>query len=354
MRCDYDLHARTVSIVIATGVAMAVLFGGSRPASAAGTVEVELLTEKGFPFESTRDWLDVFVGLGVKNIRINAAQIGDEAKIDTRGTDAAPVYHVTGILAVDGTLHVTGGRFKVSDKRRIGDWLKQLAEFGPNGEKKPKLAAFGLPEEQFSKLKRDLGQTVGFSTKGRRTDEVVARIAAPLARRVTIDGSAAKALAGGETVLDELSGVASGTALAAAIRPAGLILVPRQRGDEIELAITASAGAKDLWPIGWATETAPAKVLPAIIKPTNAEIEDDTPLAGALAIVAKRLEVPVLFDHNNMARKGVDLAEAKVSLPAERLTYSNVLKKMLYQANLKYELRLDEADKPILWISPLR
>lgn len=353
MRCPNPFVAKCALAVVAATWSFAVFGGGASVAEAAGTVEVELLTEKGFPFESTRAWLDVFVGLGVRNIRINAAQIGDEAKVDTRGTDAAPVYHVTGILAVDGTLHVTGGRFKVSDKRRIGDWLKQLGEFGPAGEKKPKLAAFSLPEEQFGKLKRDLAQAVGFSTKGRRADEVVARIAAPLAHRVTVDGSAAKALAGGETVLDELSGVASGTALAAAVRPAGLILVPRQRGDEIELVVTSSAGAKDLWPIGWASETAPAKLLPAIIKPTNAEIED-TPLADALAVVAKRLETPVLFDHNNLARKGIDLAEAKVSLPAERLTYSNVLKKLLYQANLKYELRVDEADKPILWISPLR
>ncbi len=339
--------------VAAAAIAVAaVVLSSGLTARAAGTVEVELLTEKGFPFESTRAWLDAFIGLGIKNVQIRAAQVGNETNIDKRGRDDAPVYHVTGILAADGTLHLPGGRFKIEHKRRLGEWLKELAEHGPGGVNKPKIAAFGLTDEQFGKLKGDMARKVGFSTKGARIGEVVARIAAPLSHRLTIDGSATKALAGGDVVLDELSDVASGTALAAAVRPAGLILVPRVRGDEIDLVVTSSAGAKELWPVGWTSETAPAKLLPAIIKPTNVEI-DETPLLDALGIVAKRLEAPVLFDHNNMARRGIDVAKASISLPAERLTYSNVLKKLLYQARLKYELRVDEADKPLLWISPL-
>jgi hypothetical protein len=334
--------------------AFAILAATPAPARAASTIEVELLTEKGFPFDGTRAWLDLFVGLGIKNIRINAAQIGDEVKVVTRGTDASPTYHITGILAADGSLHLSGGRFKLSDKRKLGGWLKEVAEFGPKGEKKPKLAAFGLPEEKFAKLKGDLAQTVGFSTKGAHADEVVARIAAPLSHRLTIDASAAKALGGGETVLDELSGIASGSALAAAVRPAGLVLVTRQTGEEIELVITSSKGAKDNWPIGWASETAPAKLLPETIKAINVDIEEDTELATMLKILADKVKAPMLFDHNNVVRKGIDLASAKVALPPERLTYSNVLRKVLYQANLKYEIRVDEADKPFLWISPLR
>jgi hypothetical protein len=339
------------SILIA---ALAIAISSETTARAAGTIEVELLTEKGFPFDATRSWLDLFVGLGIKNIRINAAQIGDEVKVVTRGTDAAPTYHITGILAADGSLHLSGGRFKISDKRRIGDWLKDVAEFGPKGEKKPKLAALGLTEEKFAKLKSDLALKVGFSTKGARIDEVVARIAAPLSHRLTIDSSAAKALATGEKVLDDLSGISSGSALAAAVRPAGLVLIPRQTGDEIELVITSSKGAKDNWPIGWASETAPAKLLPETIKAINVDIEEDTELATMLAILADKVKASVLLDHNNMARKGIDLATAKVSLPPERLTFSIVLRKVLYQANLKYEIRVDEADKPFLWISPLR
>lgn len=351
------LRAKTAAV---TGVAAAAIVGAvalgspaaAAPVQTAGTVEVELLTEKGFPFESTRAWLDLFIGLGIQNVRIRGARVGDETKIEKRGRDDAPIYHVTGILTADGTLHTPGGRFKLENKRRLGEWLKDLAEHGPLGEKKPKIVAFGLTEEQFGKLKEDLARKVGFSTKGLRIGEVVARIGAPLSHRLTIDGSATKALAGGETVLDELADVSSGTALAAAVRPAGLILVPRPRGDEVELVVTSSAGAKELWPIGWASDAAPAKLLPAVNTVKNVEI-DETPLSDAVAIVAKRLEAPVLFDHNNIARREIDLDKVSVTLPAERTTYSIVLTKLLYQARLKYELRVDEADKPLLWVSPL-
>lgn len=344
--------ASSVAAVAMTGVLLSAL---ALPAAAraAGTVEVELLTEKGFPFESTRAWLDVFTSLGIENVRIRAAQFGDETKVDKRGREDAPVYHVTGILAADGSLHLSGGRFKVEHKRRLGEWLKELAEYGPGGEKKPKIAAFGLTEDQFGKLKKDLARPVGFSTKGARTGEVVARIAAPLSHRLTIDGSATKALGGDAVVLDELSDVSSGTALAAAVRPAGLIVVPRKRGGEVELVVTTSAGAKELWPVGWASETAPAKLAPAIIQAINVDIEEGTPLLDALPVVARRLGTPVLFDHNNMARRDIDPAKAKVTIPAERLIYASLLQKMLYQGRLKYELRVDEADKALLWISPL-
>jgi hypothetical protein len=333
----------------------ALLLVGTLPLQsyAAGTVELDLVSQRGFPFELTHQWIKVFKDLGIQNVRIRAGQPGDESTITVRGSEKEPVYAVTGILAANGTLHMGGKQFKVENPRQIGDWIKELTEHGPGGAKKEKPAPFGLSLEQFSEVRKDLARKVGFSTKDKPLGEVVARIAAPLSHRLTIDGSATKALAGGEVVLDELSDVSSGTALAAALRPAGVILLPRKQGGGIELIATSSTGAKELWPIGWTSETAPGKLLPKLVEATNVEIEE-TPLAETLTIVAKRLETPVLFDHNNIARKDIDIAKVNASLPAERLTYSNVLRKLLYQGQLKYELRVDEADKPLLWISPLR
>ena len=36
------------------------------------------------------------------------------------------------------------------------------------------------------------------------------------------------------------------------------------------------------------------------------------------------------------------------------MTYSQVLGKVLMQARLKYELRVDEADKPFVWITSVK
>ena len=36
------------------------------------------------------------------------------------------------------------------------------------------------------------------------------------------------------------------------------------------------------------------------------------------------------------------------------MSYSQVLRKILSQAKLRYELRVDDADKPFLWITTVK
>jgi hypothetical protein len=44
----------------------------------------------------------------------------------------------------------------------------------------------------------------------------------------------------------------------------------------------------------------------------------------------------------------------KVSTKKARRTYASVVDEILYQAKLKAELRMDEAEKPFLWITTLK
>jgi hypothetical protein len=48
------------------------------------------------------------------------------------------------------------------------------------------------------------------------------------------------------------------------------------------------------------------------------------------------------------------LAFIQADVPEKRMTYSQILNKVLLQARLKYELRVDEADKPFLWITTVK
>ena len=43
-----------------------------------------------------------------------------------------------------------------------------------------------------------------------------------------------------------------------------------------------------------------------------------------------------------------------VSHPQHRTSYSIALRKMLFQAGLKFEVRVDEAGKPFLWVSSVK
>jgi hypothetical protein len=85
----------------------------------------------------------------------------------------------------------------------------------------------------------------------------------------------------------------------------------------------------------------------------NVEIEN-TPLAGALDAIRTRLDLPLLFDHNSLVRHRIDPTEIHVSLPAGRTYYQGALDRLLNQAQLKSDLRVDEADRPFLWISTLK
>jgi hypothetical protein len=70
--------------------------------------------------------------------------------------------------------------------------------------------------------------------------------------------------------------------------------------------------------------------------------------------VAKRLEVPALIDYNALARHGIEPEKAIVNHPQRRTSHTLLLKRTLYQAGLKSEVRVDEAGKPFLWVTTVK
>ena len=64
--------------------------------------------------------------------------------------------------------------------------------------------------------------------------------------------------------------------------------------------------------------------------------------------------LPLLWDHNGMARQSIDPDEVRVSFPSATTTFKRVLARVLSQAKLKSEVRVDEAGQPFLWIAPKR
>jgi hypothetical protein len=73
-----------------------------------------------------------------------------------------------------------------------------------------------------------------------------------------------------------------------------------------------------------------------------------------LDAVRERLNVPVLLDHNAMARHGVEPDRSFVNMPQSRTTYSLLLRRTLFQAGLKSEVRVDEAKTPFLWVTTVK
>ena len=154
-------------------------------------------------------------------------------------------------------------------------------------------------------------------------------------------------------VAEQLEGLSSGSALAYVLRPAGYCLTvrPGARGPTVEVA--RARRGQEVWPVGWEPEEKKPKTMPALYEFHNVNIQNVS-AERALNAIGRILKTPVLIDHNALARHGIDPAEAMVSYPRSRTTYSLVLRRILFQAKLKYELRVDESGSPLLWITTLK
>ena len=181
----------------------------------------------------------------------------------------------------------------------------------------------------------------------------ITRIGGTLGVPLELEAGAGGALAGVQ-VAEELQGLSCGTALAAIARPAGLVLMPRrERGGPLEYRIVKPQAGSEAWPVGWTPKQRPAEVLPVLFELLNVEIKEIA-VSEAVAAIEGRLEVPFLLDRNALALHGADPTTVQADVPSRKMSYSRVLDTVLMQARLKYELRIDEADKPFVWITTVK
>ena len=187
-------------------------------------VDLEIALEGGSVPTEARAWSEMLTKAGFSSVRIRSDK-GDSPSLETLGTAQSPVYKVIGILTKANQLVVPRGQFGLSDRAALEQWLKKLRDTGEDGINiKP--AAFGLLPKQLVAVHEALGVRVEASTLGRPTKEVAKQIADKLKYKFIADGEAQRALASDEAVADELTGISSGTALAAVLRPLGLVMFP--------------------------------------------------------------------------------------------------------------------------------
>jgi hypothetical protein len=296
-----------------------------------------------------RAWTEMLSQAGFSTVRLRSGN--DSPSLQTTGAASSPAYKVIGVLTEQGQLLLPKGRFAIGDRARLEQWVRKLRDDGEEGVTTAP-AAFGLLPRQLVAVHEALAAPVTTSTAGKPPREVAKQIAAGLTLKFTTDAAGQRALDAEDAVIDELQGLSSGTALAAILRPLGLALVPEKNGNEIRLRITDAATAKEQWPVGWPPKGNPSETLPELFKFLNVDI-DKTPLAEALAAIAGRVKAPLLYDYNALARAGVDL-NGKVSLPKTNTYYIRAMERLLSQQKLKYELRVDEANKPLLWVTTIR
>lgn len=320
-------------------------------ARAAERVDLELITEPGIPVNAAQRWLAAIKDVPFSSVRIRSANPSDQVEVRQRGGQGP--YQVTGLLTERNTLVLPGGEFRMGDTAGLRSWLAKIQEGGETRLQETE-GPFGLTPSQLVKVHEALRAPVVFSTQGQPSYDVMKRIASSLSLSFLADAETRQVMAGAEPVADELLGLTAGTALVAVLRPLGLVMAPQKQADgSIKLWITDVRRAAESWPVGWPSQKSPRETAPQLLEFLTVEIAD-TPLSQALDAIRGRLKMPLLFDHNSLARHQIDPARINVTLPAGRTYYQGAIDRLLNQAQLKSELRVDEAEKPFLWISTLK
>ena len=321
-------------------------------AQAAGMVQLELVGDRSLA-AAFQQWAKALDKGGIPNVRIRSGG-EDELKpgIETAGTPERPVYNVTGVVVSREEILLPGGRYKRSEIGRLKAWLDDLAQNGLPSQR-PAKVAFGMTQPQYDELRKALAKPVKFTTQGvarsAAVDKIVRQLSIPLK---FADGSLREV--GDDKIEDELSDLTCGTALAALLRPAGYCLIPKNSNGTMELsAVKSRPELKEIWPVGMPPEKTVQEILPKMMEflPVNVQ---NVSAATAAEAIGKRLAAPVLYDRVGLARHGIDPAKAMVALPRSQTTYSLALKKLLFQARLKFEVRVDEAGTPFLWIRTIK
>jgi len=319
-------------------------------ARAAAPVELEIATQKGFAIGGAHKWIRHLSDAGFSSIRVRQARAGDRAEVKREGAPRSPIYRVTGILSRGDVLLLPGGRFRLGDRRGLTAWIDRVRNSDKhNPERK---AAFGLTAEQLVRLHEQLAAAVDFTTRGKPAREVVIGLARATPVPITVD-PASRGVFADAKVADELRGVSAGTALAAVVRPLGLVVRPIEQGGKVTLLVVDSRKAQQSWPIGWPPKKSVRELAPKLYAILPVEIADQ-PLGPTLDVLQGRIEIPFLYDYNGLARQRIDLAKIRVSLPATKTFYKSIVSKLLSQAKLRSEVRVDEAGNPLLWISPIK
>lgn len=329
--------------------------GVSVGVAAEARVEIELATSGTFPVTAQQEWYKALTELGVDSLRIRKEQSGDKVEVKVAGSTAAPVYRVVGKLASGTRLELPGGSFSPKDRAGLAKWLAKLRTEGPQSSGATK-TPFGLNAKQFAAVNADLASRIDFSTTGISAANLLGNLSGALNYSLTVDPAMKERLAKAEPIAEELQGLTSGTAIAYALRSEGLGLLPRiGPSKKPEYTVVKPAGGELTWPVGWPLEDRkPQDLLPELFVPHNAEIEEGVALSDALDAISGLLKAPVLYDHYALARQGIDVTKAPVKFPAARTWYAKVLDKVLHQAGLKGEWRLDDSGKPLLWVTTLK
>ena len=296
-------------------------------------------------------WMKALQDVGADHVSSSALSQG-AATVEETERSGTRYIRVEGFLA-NGKLELPGGSYRLSDIGKIRDLLQKFRDDG-NETTLAQKHDFGLTRSQLISLAEKFAMPVTQPTKGKPFSAVVNAIAGQTGVSFSRDPAARAALAGQAKVTQEFKGMASGTALAALVKPLGLVLEPgREQGKQVKVIVKRPEAGKKSWPVGRELETAPVLVEPGMFQKLPVGITNRR-LDEVMVAFQQRAKIPFVYDDQVIAAEGIKVSENKVSLSAKNGTLMVMVNKLLRQTKpkrLSGKLRVDDAGKAFLWIT---
>lgn len=314
-------------------------------------VSLTIVTERGVPATSQRDWLEMVTAAGADDVRLRAHQPGDKPSLDESGTNDRPRYQLVGVLDGRGQLLLPGGSFGIRSRAELRDYLERLSADGAEGVTADR-GAFGLTRGQTTLMHDDLVLPLDTKTTGLALVDVIKAADKVTKLDFRMDDAAWRLVNDAAPIEAEFNELTIGSALAMMLKREGLVLIPtKQRGEAVVHRVARAQDVKgETWPIGWKPNRSRGELAPALSQRINAEIEGYS-LSEAMDSIAPRMALPVYWDHATMAAKKIDPQQVQVKLPRQNTPLGRVVDRLLFQARLRGDLRVDEAGTPFYWIS---
>jgi len=314
-------------------------------------IDLEVAFQPGITPTAPQQWAALLGRMDLGRVRIRAMQRDERPLLTEIESPAGPRYKLLVILSRRNELVVPGRRFRSSDQAQLRAYFARLPQ--ATADLKTKRGRFGLTEKQFRILFTELARPTDFSTTGKSLAEVLDEVSSRISVPVVRDSSVERVLRRRDPQQVELRDLSLGVVLTSSLRREGLVLVPEQpSGGSLQLRVTKIDQQIDFWPTGWPFDESPRQVVPALYQSTAVEISGYT-LSEALQALQSRLKIPVLFDQRILKLRQIDPNQIQVQVPSKKTYLKRVIDRILSQARLVGQLRVDEAGNPFLWVTQL-
>lgn len=311
-----------------------------------------------------------------QGVQIRGSGMREELDVVNMGGKS---WNVRGMLDRNDKIQLPGGQaFTVGQSRQMYPYLEGLIDAQLALQEAEKVAAqagmpvpaqrlpFGLNALAYEAMFAALEKPVGFKTRDMRRTVFLTRVLKALGHRVEMDAGFRKTLAApppadgdeDDLITEELSTLSRGTALAYTLRYLGMCLVPGVETDKPDAKLVfrivpAKNNPPEIFPVGHDLQTPLVESFPVMLDEFTANV-NGAAVSDVLAAVSGRLGAPILYDYNNMARHGIETGDVTVKLKPQKVSYNRLLDRVLDQADLQKEVRVDEAGTVFLWVTPVK